>query len=102
MCWGFLIRGVASTSVFVPYRCVLVLLAVLCPGLLVELLCAVDAATRTCSDTKRIIAVTILHIIYRPVFYLKLNSTLKVCPYLTGNTSRFCYEPNRSVLSTGL
>jgi hypothetical protein len=28
----------------------------------------------------------ILDIIYRPVFYLKLNSTLYGCPYLTGNT----------------
>jgi hypothetical protein len=48
------------------------------------------------------ITVTILDIIQRPVFYLKLNSTLEVCPYLTGNTLRLRYEPNRLMLSTGL
>jgi hypothetical protein len=48
------------------------------------------------------ITVTILDIIHRPVFYLKLNSTLQVCPYLTGNTLRLRYEPNRLMLSIGL
>jgi hypothetical protein len=32
----------------------------------------------------------------------KLNSTLYVCPYLTGNTLRHRYEPNRLILSIGL
>jgi hypothetical protein len=45
---------------------------------------------------------TILDIINRPVFYLKLNSTLQVCPYLTGNTLRLRYEPNRLMLFIGL
>jgi hypothetical protein len=40
--------------------------------------------------------------IHRPVFYLKLNSTLLVCPYLTENTLRLRYEPNMSMLSIGL
>jgi hypothetical protein len=40
--------------------------------------------------------------IHRPVFYLKFNSTLWVCPYLTGNTLRLRYEPNRLMLSIGL
>jgi hypothetical protein len=44
----------------------------------------------------------ILDIIHRPVFYLKLSSTLSVCPYLTGNTLRLRYEPNRLMLSIGL
>jgi hypothetical protein len=48
------------------------------------------------------ITVTILGIIHHPVFYLKLNSTLQVCPYLTGNTLRLRYEPNRLMLSIGL
>jgi hypothetical protein len=46
--------------------------------------------------------ITILHIIHCPVFYLKLSSTLQVCPYLTGNTLRLLYEPNRLMLSIGL
>jgi hypothetical protein len=45
--------------------------------------------------------ITILDIIHRPVFYLKLNST-QVCPYLTGNTLLLRYEPNRLMLSIGL
>jgi hypothetical protein len=48
------------------------------------------------------IIITILDIIHRSVFYLKLNSTLQACPYLTGNTVRLRYEPNRLMLSTGL
>jgi hypothetical protein len=46
--------------------------------------------------------ITILDIIHRPVFYLKLNSTLWVCPYLTRTTLRLRYEPNRLILSIGL
>jgi hypothetical protein len=48
------------------------------------------------------IVITILGIIYRPVFYLKLNWTLQVCPYLTGVTLRLRYEPNRLLLCIGL
>jgi hypothetical protein len=48
------------------------------------------------------ITITILDIIHRPVFHLKLNSALKVCVYLTGNTLRLLYEPNRLKLSIGL
>jgi hypothetical protein len=48
------------------------------------------------------VTITILDIIHRPVFYLKLNSTLYVCPYLTGNTLRLRYESNRLMLSIGL
>jgi hypothetical protein len=48
------------------------------------------------------ITITILDIIHRPVFYLKFNSTLYVCSYLTGNTLRLRYEPNRLMLSIGL
>jgi hypothetical protein len=48
------------------------------------------------------ITITILDIIHRPVFYLKLNSTLYVCPYLTGNTLRLRNESNRLMLSIGL
>jgi hypothetical protein len=48
------------------------------------------------------VTITILDIIHRPVLYLKLYSTLQVCPYLTGNTLRFRYEPNRLMLSLGL
>jgi hypothetical protein len=48
------------------------------------------------------ITITILDIIHRPVFYLKLNSTLEVCPYLTGNALHLRYEPNSLVLSIGL
>jgi hypothetical protein len=29
------------------------------------------------------------------VFYLKLNSTLYICPYLPGNTLRIRYESNK-------
>jgi hypothetical protein len=47
------------------------------------------------------ITITILYIIHRPVFYLKLNPTLQVCPYLTGNTLRLRYEPNRLMLPIG-
>jgi hypothetical protein len=46
--------------------------------------------------------ITILDIIHRPVFYLKLNSTLYVCPYLTGNILRLRYEPYGLMLSIGL
>jgi hypothetical protein len=45
---------------------------------------------------------TILGVIHRPVFYLKLDSPLYVCPYLTGNTLRLRYKPNRLMLSIGL
>jgi hypothetical protein len=45
---------------------------------------------------------TILDIIQRPVFYLKLNSIKLVCPYLAGNALRLLCEPNRLMLSTGL
>jgi hypothetical protein len=48
------------------------------------------------------ITITILDIILRPVFYLKLNSTLWICLYLTGNTLRLHYELNRLMLSIGL
>jgi hypothetical protein len=48
------------------------------------------------------ITITILDIIRRLVLYLKLNSTLQVCPYLTGNTLRLRYDPNRLMLSIGL
>jgi hypothetical protein len=48
------------------------------------------------------ITITILDIIHRPVFYLKLNSTLQVCLYLAGNTLRLRYKPNRLMLSIGL
>jgi hypothetical protein len=48
------------------------------------------------------ITITILDIIHCPVFYLKLNSTQYVCPYLTGNTLRLRYEPNRLMLYIGL
>jgi hypothetical protein len=48
------------------------------------------------------ITITILDIVHRPVFYLKLNSTLYICPYLTGNTLRLRYEPNELMLSIGL
>jgi hypothetical protein len=50
----------------------------------------------------RTLFITILDILRRPVFYLKLNSTLQVCPYPTGNTLRLRYEPNRLMLSIGL
>jgi hypothetical protein len=53
---------------------------------------------RWCSN----LTITILYIIRRPVYYLKLNSTLYVCPYLTGNTLRLRYEPNQLILSIGL
>jgi hypothetical protein len=48
------------------------------------------------------ITITILDIIHRPVFYLKLSSTSIVCLYLTGNTLRLRYEPNRLMPSIGL
>jgi hypothetical protein len=48
------------------------------------------------------ITITILDIIHRPAFYLKLNSTLYICPYLTGNTLRLRYQPNMLMLSIGL
>jgi hypothetical protein len=48
------------------------------------------------------ITITIMDIIHRHVFYLKLSSTLYACPYLTGNTLRLRYEPNRLMLSIGL
>jgi hypothetical protein len=48
-----------------------------------------------------LISITILSIIHRPVFYLKLNSTPYVCPYLTGNTLRLRYGPNWLMLSIG-
>jgi hypothetical protein len=48
------------------------------------------------------ITITILDIIHRPVFYLKLSSTLYVCSYLTGNTLSLPYEPSRLMLSIGL
>jgi hypothetical protein len=44
------------------------------------------------------ITIAVLVIVHRPVFYLKLNPTLKVCPYLAGNTLRLHYEPNRLML----
>jgi hypothetical protein len=47
------------------------------------------------------ITITILDVIHRPVFYLIPNSTLQVCPYLTGNTLRLRFEPNRLMLSIG-
>jgi hypothetical protein len=45
------------------------------------------------------ITIIILDIIHRPVFYLKLNSILQICPYLTANTLRLRYEPDRLMLS---
>jgi hypothetical protein len=48
------------------------------------------------------VTIPVLDIIHRPVFYLKLNSTLWVFSYLTGNTLRLRYEPNRLMLSIGL
>jgi hypothetical protein len=48
------------------------------------------------------ITITILDIIHPPVFYLKLNSALQVCPYLTGKKLRLRYEPSRLMLSVGL
>jgi hypothetical protein len=48
------------------------------------------------------IAVTILDIINPSIVYLKLSSTLQVCPYLTRNTLRLRYEPNRLMVSIGL
>jgi hypothetical protein len=47
------------------------------------------------------VTITILDIIYRPVYYLKLNSALWDCPYVTGNILHFLYEPNRLMLSVG-
>jgi hypothetical protein len=48
------------------------------------------------------ITITVLDFIHRPVFYLKLNSSLEVCQYLTGNTLRLRYVPIRLMLSIGL
>jgi hypothetical protein len=48
------------------------------------------------------ITITILDIIYCPVFCLKLNSTLQGCPYFRGNTLRLRYKPNRLMLSACL
>jgi hypothetical protein len=42
-----------------------------------------------------------MDIIHRPLFYLKLNTTLQVCPYLAGNRLCLRYEPNRLMLSIG-
>jgi hypothetical protein len=47
-------------------------------------------------------AITILDIIHRPIFYLKLNLTQQVCTALTGNTLRLRYKPSRLLLSIGL
>jgi hypothetical protein len=47
------------------------------------------------------ITITILGIIHRPVFYLKLNSTLQVCPYLTGNITS-SLRAQQLMLSMGL
>jgi hypothetical protein len=44
----------------------------------------------------------ILDIIYNSVLYLKLHPTLYVCPYLTGNTLRLRYGPERIMLYIGL
>jgi hypothetical protein len=49
-----------------------------------------------------LVTIAILNIIHRPVLYLKLSSTLYVCPYLTRNTLRLRYESNRLMLSVGL
>jgi hypothetical protein len=43
-----------------------------------------------------------MDIIHRPVFYLKLISTLYAFPYFTVNTLRLHYEHNRLMLSIGL
>jgi hypothetical protein len=43
--------------------------------------------------------ITVLDIIHRLVFCLKLNSI--DCPYITGNILRLRYEPNRLILSKG-
>jgi hypothetical protein len=48
------------------------------------------------------ITITILDIIHSLAFYLKLNSTLYVCSYLTVNTLHLRYEPNRLMLSISL
>jgi hypothetical protein len=53
-------------------------------------------------EQRKTIIIKILDIIHRPVFYLKLNSTLQVCQYLTGNILRLRYESNRLMLSMGL
>jgi hypothetical protein len=49
-----------------------------------------------------IITITILDIIHRPAFHLKLNSNVNFCLYPIGNTLRLRYEPNRLMLSIGL
>jgi hypothetical protein len=48
------------------------------------------------------ITIIILDIINSSAFYLNLNSTLHVCPYLTKNILHFCFEPNMLILSIGL
>jgi hypothetical protein len=45
---------------------------------------------------------TILDIIHRPYLLFKTQPTLMVRPYLTGNTLRLRYEPNRLMLFIGL
>jgi hypothetical protein len=54
------------------------------------------------NNYNQFITITVLDNIHRPVFYLKLNLTPQVCPYLTGNTLRLRYDPNRLILSVGL
>jgi hypothetical protein len=56
---------------------------------------------RVCSRQESQITITILDIIHRHVFYLKLNSTLQLFPYFTGNTLRLRYGHNRLMLSIG-
>jgi hypothetical protein len=48
------------------------------------------------------VTITILDIIHRPVYYLKRNSTLYVCPHVTGKTLSLRYESNRFMLYIGL
>jgi hypothetical protein len=48
------------------------------------------------------ITIIIMDVIHCPVFYLKLNSTLQVCPCLTGNTLRLRNDTNKLMLSVGL
>jgi hypothetical protein len=43
------------------------------------------------------ITITILNVIHRPAFYLKLILTLYVYPYITGNMLRLSYEPRRLI-----
>jgi hypothetical protein len=46
-------------------------------------------------------SITILYIIHRPLFYLKQLNSISL-PYLTENTLRLRYEPNRLMISLGL